>query len=188
MAGKVPPRDGAAPDPGGSRILDLAGSARDRALPIVGASFEGYYRWHAKRTLREVTWVRAAETSGELRGVAMLERLAPEVGYVFYLAVAPDHRREGVGRALLDDALAGFGAMGIEVAYAAAEEENRASIALFRSRGFRIVERRELGYREGGLGAWGLRSRMRLVYGEVLLGLRLRPHRTEPPPTFPGPG
>jgi ribosomal protein S18 acetylase RimI-like enzyme len=62
---------------------------------------------------------------------------------------------------------------GAEVVYAAAEEDNAGSIALFRSRGFRVVERKELGYREGGLGAWGLRSRMYLVGGEVLLGLRV---------------
>lgn len=62
--------------------------------------------------------------------------------------------------------------------YAAAEEENAASIALFLSRGFRSVERRERGYLEGGLGAWGLRSRMWIVSGEVLLGRRLAP---EPP-------
>ena len=59
------------------------------------------------------------------------------------------------------------------MAYGAAEEENEASIALFRSRGFRPVERKELSFREGGLGAWGLRSRMTLVGGEVLMGLRL---------------
>jgi len=76
---------------------------------------------------------------------------------------------------MLDDALAHFDRAGTEVVFAAAEEENAASIALLKSRGFREVERREKSYLEGGLGAWGLRTRMRLVHGEVLLGLRLRP-------------
>lgn len=173
--------------PAGSDLLltTLEGPARERAVGIIRESFVGYYRWHAKRTLRDVSWVRGAERAGELVGVAMLERFVPEVGYVFYLAVAAAHRREGIGRALLDDALAGFRSMGVEVVYAAAESENRASLSLFGSRGFRTVERREPGWREGGLGAWGLRSRMRLVPGEVLLGRRLAPGPEGLPGTSP---
>jgi hypothetical protein len=40
------------------------------------------------------------------------------------------------------------------------------------------VARKELGWREGGLGAWGLRSRMRIISGETLYGRRLRPQPT----------
>jgi ribosomal protein S18 acetylase RimI-like enzyme len=108
----------------------------------------------------------------------MLERLLPEVGYVYYVAVLTAWRRRGQATRLLDDALEWFSGAGARVVYAAAEEDNTASLGLFRSRGFRIVERDEPKFRDGGLGAWGLRSRMRVVYGEVLLGLRLRP---EPP-------
>ena len=154
-------------------VRDLAGPERERGVPLVRACFTGYYRWHAKRTLREIETVRVAEGAGEIVGLAMLERLVPEVGYVYYLAVDPRHRREGIGGLLLDDALAIFQRSGASVAYGAVEEENEPSLRLFRSRGFRTVERKELGYQEGGLGAWGLRTRMRIVYGEVLLGLRL---------------
>jgi ribosomal protein S18 acetylase RimI-like enzyme len=157
------------------KLVDLAGDDRQRAVPVVIDSFVGIYRWHAKRTLREVSNVRAAIVGGEVAGIAMLERLTPSVGYVYYLAVRRSDRRRGIGARLLDDALAGFGVDGIRVVYAAAEEDNTESIALFLSRRFRTVERRELGYREGGLGAWGLRSRMWIVSGEVLLGLRLAP-------------
>ena len=172
------PSPGAPADPAGGAIVDLEGTARERAVPIVIDSFTGIYRWHAKRTLREVSRVRAFEVAHEAVGVAMLERLAPEVGYVYYLAVRTAWRHRGVGRALLDDAITGFDRSGVRVVYAAAEEDNASSLALFRSRGFRAVERDEPGYREGGLGAWGLRSRMRLVYGEVLLGRRLAPEPT----------
>ncbi len=146
-------------------------------------SFEGIYRWHAKRTLREASQVRAIRREGRVVAVSMLERLVPEVGYVYYLAVAKSHRAKGLGRVLLDDALALFQRAGVEVVYAAAEEGNVPSIALFRSRGFRLVERKELGYREGGLGAWGLRSRMRVVWGEILMGKRIaaRPAGRDPP-------
>jgi ribosomal protein S18 acetylase RimI-like enzyme len=142
-------------------------------VPVLKDGFVGIYRWHAKRTLHSATWVRAAVLHEEIVGVSILERIDHEVGYVYYLSVAQTHRREGLGTLLLDDALALFRRERAKVAYAAAEEDNVASIALFRSRGFIPVERKELGFREGGIGAWGLRSRMTLVGGEILLGLRL---------------
>ncbi len=157
------------------RLADLEGAERERAIPVLIDSFVGIYRWHAKRTLRQVSSVRGAFSGDELVGVAMLERLLPAVGYVYYLAVRRADRRHGVAAALLDDAVERFRRDRVRVVYAAAEEENEASIALFVSRGFRTVERRELGWAEGGLGAWGLRSRMWVVSGEVLLGRRLAP-------------
>jgi ribosomal protein S18 acetylase RimI-like enzyme len=173
---------------GGHGPVDLEGAERERAVPVIIDSFEGIYRWHAKRTLREIPIVRAVVDEGRVVAVSMLELLVPEVGYVYYLAVAGSHRRRGLGRLLLQDALERFAREGAEVAYAAAEEDNAASLALFRSFGFRTVERKELGYREGGLGAWGLRSRMRVVWGEVLLGKRIagRPG-TESAPSHPTP-
>ncbi|MGI0129266.1 MAG: GNAT family N-acetyltransferase [Thermoplasmata archaeon] len=161
-----------APSP---KMVELAGSDRERAVPVVIDSFVGIYRWHARRTLREVARVRAVEVGGEVAGISMIQPLVPGVGYVYYLAVRRAFRRRGIGGALLDDALRAFQGDGTRVVYGAAEEENAGSIALFLSRGFRVVERRELGYREGGLGAWGLRSRMWIVSGEVLLGRRLAP-------------
>jgi ribosomal protein S18 acetylase RimI-like enzyme len=163
-------------------IVELEPGSRERAVPILIDSFEGIYRWHAKRTLRDIATVRGLEVEGELRGIAMVETLVPGVGYVYYLAVRPADRRRGVAGRLLDDAIGRFAADGVRVVYAAAEAENAASLALFRSRGFRPVERKELGYREGGLGAWGLRSRMRIVWGEVLLGRRLAPEPGPSPP------
>jgi ribosomal protein S18 acetylase RimI-like enzyme len=163
------------PDRSMPTLRDLVGPERERAVPVIRDGFEGIYRWHAKRTLGEIARVRGAEADGTVVGVSMLERLVPEVGYVYYIAVLSAWRRHGVAALLLDDAMGWFASEGARVVYAAAEHDNAASIALFRSRGFREVERKELGYREGGLGAWGLRSRMRIVYGEVLLGRRIAP-------------
>ncbi len=162
-------------------VLDLSPSEREQAVPVIRESFEGIYRWHATRTLREIPRVRAVRGGSGILGVSMLERLVPEVGYVYYVAVAAARRGTGIGGLLLDDALRIFREARLEVAYAAAEEDNLPSLRLFTSRGFRPVERKELGWQEGGLGAWGLRSRMRLVYGEVLLGLRLAPAGSRPP-------
>jgi ribosomal protein S18 acetylase RimI-like enzyme len=155
-------------------IRDLPSSEREAAVPILVDSFTGIYRWHAKRTLHTIGRVRGAWAGRDLVGVAMLELLDPAVGYVYYLAVRNGYRRLGVGRRLLDDALARFREAGVRVVFAAAEEENAASLRLFEDRGFRRTEPKERSWREGGLGAWGLRSRMMVVSGEVLLGLRLR--------------
>ena len=161
-------------------VINLVGPDRERAVPTLKDGFVGIYRWHAKRTLRSATWVRAVELREEVVAVSVLERLNPEVGYVYYLSTAETHRREGLGGRMLDDAVELFRREGAKVVYGAAEEDNAASIALFRSRGFRPVERKETGFREGGLGAWGLRSRMTLVGGEVLFGLRLAPAASPP--------
>ena len=156
-------------------LMDLI-SPEDRmtAVPVVQEGFEGVYRWHAKRTLRDAWRVRGARDDVGLVGVTMLERPAPEVGYIFYVAVGARWRGRGLGGRMIDDALEIFRRVGAGVAYAAAEEDNVASLALFRSRGFRRVERHEEpSYAEGGLGAWGIRHRLLVVRGEVLLGLRL---------------
>lgn len=156
-------------------LVDLRGGERESAIEVLIGSFTGIYRWHAKRTLRRIDTVRAAVRDRGIIGVSMLETLTPEVGYVYYIAVAPHARRSGVGGLLLDDALARFRAGGSTVVYAAVVEGNAASQRLFRSRGFRPVDRHEPDVREGGLGARGLRGRMMVVSGEVLLGLRLGP-------------
>ncbi len=155
--------------------VDLAGEARERAVPVVRDGFVGIYRWHAKRTLREVPVVRAFVRGAEVVAVSLLDLLAPEVGYVYYVIVLSPLRGTGLGGRLVDDALAIFRARGVEVVYAAVQDDNVPSRRLFERHGFRAVERKETGWREGGLGAWGLRSRMRLVPGELLLGLRVAP-------------
>lgn len=152
------------------RIVDLEGADRDRAVPALQGSFEGIYRWHAKRTLHRATWVRAVLDGKDVAGASVLEQLSPEAGYVYYLFVGASHRRRGLGKLLLDDALHRFRDRGARLVWAAAEEDNLPSIRLFLSRGFRKVDRDEPPPREGGLGAQGFRSRMTVVHGEVLLG------------------
>jgi ribosomal protein S18 acetylase RimI-like enzyme len=169
------------------QLVELRGPDRELAIPALLDSFVGIYRWHAKRTLREVSVVRAAMVGDEVAGVAMLETLTASVGYVYYLAVRASARRQGIGGRLLDDGIRRFAAQGMRVVYAAAEEENLESIRLFGSRGFRAVERQEPGYQDGGLGAWGLRKRMWIVSGEVLLGLRLAPEPSVGSVAEPGP-
>lgn len=156
-------------------LADLVGGEREKAVPVLVDAFTGIYRWHAKRTLRRVSEVRGLREGGRLVGVSLLEQVAPVVGYVYYIAVSRPYRDRKFGGLLLDDALIRFRSRGSEVVYAATETTNVASIALFSSRGFREVERDEAGFMDGGLGAVGLRTKMTVVRGETLLGLRLAP-------------
>lgn len=155
------------------RLVDLEGPDRQLAVPAIRDGFVGIYRWHATRKLREVSRVRAAYRGPQLVAVALLDRLLPEVDYVYYITVLSEHRQGGIARRVLDDALEGFRSDGAEVVYAAVQADNFASCRLFERRGFREVAKHETFWQDGGLGAWGLRSRMRLVPGERLLGLRL---------------
>ena len=154
-------------------VTELSRETRERAIPILRESFEGIYRWHAKRTLLRVPIARMVEVEGAVAGVSLLEWLDPTVAYVYYLFVGRAFRNRGIGGRLLDDALDRFRNGGAEVVFAAHEDENVASRRLFLARGFREVDRSEPPVQEGGLGARGYRSRMMVVAGESLLGLRL---------------
>ncbi len=82
-----------------------------------------------------------------LRGALVLglvahTRLAPDEAYVEELAVGPNHRRRGIGRALLDECdtiahLAGKRRVTLWVT-----EGNAVAVALYRSCGYRVVRRR----------------------------------------------
>jgi ribosomal-protein-alanine N-acetyltransferase len=82
-----------------------------------------------------------AERGGEILGYGIAWHLADEAE-IANLAVAPDARRAGVARALLDDLLAGFAARGGATVYLEVRAGNSAAQALYRSRGFDEVGRR----------------------------------------------
>ena len=69
-------------------------------------------------------------------------------GAIYDLVVDPDYRRGGIGRALLDAALAGLARLGAPRVVLSTAEGNAAAQQLFRSAGFRVTMRemtRELG-------------------------------------------
>jgi ribosomal-protein-alanine N-acetyltransferase len=64
------------------------------------------------------------------------------------LAVAPKARRRGIGRALLERALAELAAVGVRTLYLEVRESNQAARTLYDAHGFASVGRRRGYYRE----------------------------------------
>jgi ribosomal protein S18 acetylase RimI-like enzyme len=155
-------------------IVDVPKDGRARLFPILEESFEGMYLWHARRTIQGIELVRAARNAeGEDVGLAMLKVLAEGDGYVYYIAVPPRFRRQGIGGMLLDDALAEFTKRGVLEVYASVGEENVESKALFASRGFERLKGSEMSEKYGRIRSLLMYREMMVVPGEMLLGRRL---------------
>ena len=143
--------------------------ARDGLEFILDESFEGIYLRHAKRTLREIAVVRAARSPGGPVGVIMVKALDQKAGYVYYVAVAREHRGKGVAALLLTDALEKFKAGKLEDVYASVEEDNAPSAGLFLAHGFARTSFAEVAKRFGMLRAANMYRVMMVVPGEFLL-------------------
>jgi ribosomal protein S18 acetylase RimI-like enzyme len=117
-------------------IKEVPYGSRESLLLILDQSFTGLYRWHAKRTLRSVRWLRVASKDSRPAGLAMLKMLTGRTGYAYYIAVSPSLRSAGIGGLLLDDSLATLRAAGAVQALACARADNAPSIRLLESRHF----------------------------------------------------
>ena len=150
-------------------IVDVPPGQRAGLGWILEESFEGWYLRHSMGTLRKIEVVRAAMLAGNPVGLVMLKTLGGTVGYVYYIAVARDHRRKGIARLLLDDALQRFKSSGLKEAYASVEEDNAPSEGLFASDGFSPTSFGEVSKKHGHLRALNMYREMLVVPGEVLL-------------------
>ncbi len=154
------------------QVVDVPPGERYALDGILEHSFEGWYLQHSKRTLRRIEIVRAARMNSTNIGLVMLTWLDRELGYVYYIAVEPDYRKQKVGSRLLDDALDYFFKNGSKAIYASSESSE--SKGLFMSRGFTETSFGELSSREGFIHALNLYRRMTVVPGETLLALERR--------------
>jgi len=105
----------------------------------------------------------------------MVKNVGPEVGYVYYIAVAREIRRSGVGRFLLDDAVTRFQNAGAKEVFASTEADNTPSGRLFESAGFTRTSFGEVSKRYGTLHSLDLYRKMLVVPGEVLFHRELAP-------------
>ncbi|MDG6920193.1 MAG: GNAT family N-acetyltransferase [Nitrososphaerota archaeon] len=154
---------------GETQIDEAPLGSRGTLWSILEESFEGLYLRHSKRTLDEIETVRVARRSGAPVGLIMVKKLAPKVGYVYYVAVARSERGKGIAAMLLEDALEKFKSEGIDDVYASVEEDNVPSGRLFAAHGFSRTGMVEVAKRFGALHAVSMYRVMMVVPGEVLL-------------------
>jgi len=150
-------------------IADVPPRERGGLEWILEESFEGWYLMHSKRTLRDVELVKVARSSGKPVGLVMVKTLEKGVGYVYYIAVAPAHRKQGIARRLLEDALRLFKASAVKEVFASVEENNIPSEALFASEGFTRTSFTEVSRKHGSLRTLNMYRAMTVVPGEILL-------------------
>jgi len=158
--------DNTAPD---LSIKDLP-SEKERSIvePVLEKSFEGWYLWHSKRTLKDIETVKAALIGDEPVGVSMLKMLNTKLGYVYYIAVSPEWRGKGIAGELLDTSDEFFFNKGANEVLAGISEDNEESKRLFSSRSYKEISFAELSKRFGRLHAINLYRKMVIVSGEVV--------------------
>ena len=82
-----------------------------------------------------------AERHGLVAGYVVAHRAADE-GEILNLGVAAAHRRQGIGRALVEHVLQALAALGVRTVYLEVRESNASARQLYQSLGFGEVARR----------------------------------------------
>ena len=159
-------------------IVDVSLEDRAALEPLLAESFEGWYLSHSKKTLMGIEVVKEAVVDGRPVGLVMLRTIDSAVGYVYYIAVAKEHRRRKVASRLLDHSLEYFSDLGLREAYASIEKDNEESDGLFTSHGFARTNYGEVSAKYGNLRALNMYRKMLVVPGEKLLCRPLGPAGT----------
>jgi ribosomal protein S18 acetylase RimI-like enzyme len=147
-------------------IEEVPVDARGSLRPVLDESFTGLYRWHARRTLRSVAQVRKATRDGVLLGFTMSTMVRRDIGYIYYAAVTTSARAQGVGGALLDDALQRLRADGAQEFFACARKKNKPAVRLLQSRNFVRTTFHEVALAKGFADTVRLWVRMVVAPGE----------------------
>ena len=152
------------------RIRDATVADRAAIVRIARGSFDRVYAFFAVRGTRRAWPFLVAENGSSIAGFleGILFRGAPPIGYVYFVAVDPQARGMGLGRALVEESIRLFRSRGADRVFAAVTEGNDPSMRLFKSLGFRRVPRQVLWrwYRWRGI---SVQMRMILAPHEVLL-------------------
>ena len=88
-----------------------------------------------------------SESLGEITGFVLGRHIGDEAE-ILNLAILPEKRRRGEGRALLEKALAEFQTRGVRRVFLEVRESNVKAIAFYKKHGFSETGRRKAYYRE----------------------------------------
>ena len=110
---------------------------------IARRSFDRVYAFFAIRGARHAWPLLIWEDDGAIAGFleGRLFDGQPPIGYVYFVAVDPEHRRHHMGRWLVEESLRRFESRGATRVFAAVPGDNEASMRLFKALGFQDVPR-----------------------------------------------
>ena len=133
---------------------------------IARASFDRVYAFFAIRGSRGGWPQLVAEDDGAVAGLleGRLFDGHPPIGYVYFVAVDPNHRRHHLGRILVEESLRRFHERNATRVFAAVPGDNEASMGLFKALGFQEVPR-------GSMWQW---YRLRSI--AVQMNMMIAPH------------
>jgi [ribosomal protein S18]-alanine N-acetyltransferase len=152
---------------GGASVSELTAADRDGVLEIarlVGADLD--LEAELRRSFALILVARDEPTARPL-GFLLAWLVADEV-HLIDLGTHPDHRRSGVGKALLATLLARARSQRARLVLLEVRRSNQAALELYRSHGFRAIRIRR-GYYDGG------------TEDAIEMSLEL-PEQDEPPP------
>ncbi len=92
------------------------------------------------------SWFRVAQIDDEIAGF-VIARIVARQGEIANIAVAPAHRRTGLGGQLLDAAIGAPDAQDCEAVWLEVRETNEPAKRLYTSRGFEAIGRRKRYYK-----------------------------------------
>ena len=138
------------PDPG-HRLRRVRSRRAAEVLDVDHAAFDEFWRFDAtalQEAIQATPQRLLRATSGLPAQAYALTGLANERGYIQRLAVVPSAHGQGLGTALLVDALRWLRRRGARTAYVNTQDDNIRAMALYRRHGFRPVP--------GGLAMMGI--------------------------------
>ncbi len=137
---------------------------------ISRSSFDRVYAFFAIRGSRHGWPLLVAEEDGAV--IAFLEGRVfdgrPTIGYVYFVAVDPGHRRKHAAQILVQESLERFRDRGATRVFAAVPWDNDASMSLFKTLGFQEVPRGAM-WRWYRLRSIAVQTNMLIAPHEVLL-------------------
>jgi len=89
----------------------------------------------------EQSWLLRDRASGRVVGMVLCSRVATDVAHITQLCVAPSHRGQGLGQALLRHAMLSLSHAGTAAITLTVTEANRQAVGLYQAAGFGIRHR-----------------------------------------------
>jgi ribosomal protein S18 acetylase RimI-like enzyme len=121
------------------------------AVDYVGISLPGFIDEHLRVHDLDPSLSSVAERDGEIVAFILTRRWEDEgAGFIDLLAVHPAHQRQGLGRALLNQAFACIAAAGLREAQLTVSSENPSGLALYESVGMKVRFEHDVWEREAG--------------------------------------